>query len=269
MKVRGAALAICLALVGVARADERATAREHYFKGTKAFDLGLYEEAITEYQAAYKAKDDPALLYNIAQAHRLAGHAPEALRFYKVYLSKLPHAANRPEVEVKIAELEKLVEQQKKTTRELPPDQVKPIELTPRSEAPPPTEPVPTPETRSPPPPAEAPPPAIDRSAGRTKKIAGFAVAGVGVALLAAGAGLTAVAKQDESDLAVQYDPGKESAGKTFATVGPVLLGVGAAAAVAGVVVAALGFRDAKAARVALRPVLGPRIAGASLGLSF
>src|SRR2546423_2920568 len=96
-------------------ADERALARDHYVKGTKAFDLGLYEDAIREYMLAYQAKDDPALLYNIGQAHRLAGHAPDALRFYRIYLTKLPNTPNRTDVENKIGEPQKTVDQQQKS----------------------------------------------------------------------------------------------------------------------------------------------------------
>jgi tetratricopeptide (TPR) repeat protein len=114
-------LLLVLASSAPAFADnDRALAREHYFKGTRAFDLGAYDEAIAEYGAAYRIKDDPALLYNLGQAHRLAGHAAEALRIYKVYLSKRPEAANRPEVEAKIAELQKLIEQQNRT-KSMPP----------------------------------------------------------------------------------------------------------------------------------------------------
>ena len=111
---------------GMAYASELDSAREHFAKGTRAYDLGLYDEAIAEYMAAYKIKDDPALLFNIGQAHRLAGHAAEALRFYKTYLSKVPAAQNRSEVEAKMAELNKQLEQQKQ----------KPVEAAPNPPAP-------------------------------------------------------------------------------------------------------------------------------------
>ena len=48
--------------VGVAQGADRDSARDHYVKGTRAYELGLYDEAIAEYMAAYKLKDDPALL---------------------------------------------------------------------------------------------------------------------------------------------------------------------------------------------------------------
>jgi len=276
--------------LALAAPDERALAREHYLKGTKAFDLGLYEEAIAEYMAAYKAKDDPALLYNIAQSHRLAGHAADAQRFYRMYLRKIPDAPNRDEVEAKLAELQKLIDQQKKT-QTMPPDQVKPLGSTPAGEprpGPASTEPGPRPsaaepkpgavpaaEAPSPPPaepPAEAGPPG---HAGRTKKIAGLAVAGAGLAVAITGIALAATAGSLSNELGAAdrdhgvYDPGKQSLGETLNVVGPVLAGVGGAAVVTGVVIAALGFREARAARMAVAPSLGPTHAGAVVMWSF
>jgi tetratricopeptide (TPR) repeat protein len=103
--------------------DDVAAAREHYQKGTRAFELGAYDEAIAEYSAAYRLKDAPEILYNMAQAHRLAGHPGDALRLYRQYLVKVPNASNREQVQVKIDELQKLIDQQNKTKTGLPPDQ--------------------------------------------------------------------------------------------------------------------------------------------------
>jgi len=258
----------------VARADDREVAREHFIKGSKDFDLGLYDDAIKEYMAAYEAKADPALLYNIAQAHRLAGHSPEALRFYKMFLTKVPAAQNSDEVRAKIAELEKLIAQQKKA-QTMPPDQVKPLGSTPEPTAAPPS---PTPTPPLVPPGPSIPPGPVDLHAGRTKKIAGLAVAGIGVAALVTGIALSAVAKSDSDALTKLdqsggvWDPSKDSAGRTFGLVGPVLIGVGAAAVAAGGVVAILGSHDAKRARERLFsfvPSLSPRSAGATVRLRF
>ena len=60
-------------------ADETSAAREHAQKGKAFMDLGKYSEAAAEYEAAYAAKPDPALLLNLAQAYRLAGNADKAL----------------------------------------------------------------------------------------------------------------------------------------------------------------------------------------------
>jgi tetratricopeptide (TPR) repeat protein len=285
-----AILCVVLVVAGVgavrpASADDRAAAREHFLKGSKAFDLGLYDEAISEYMAAYKAKDDPALLYNIAQSHRLAGRPQEAIRFYKMFMAKLPRAQNRDEVEAKVAELQKLIEQQKRT-QTMPPDQVKPLGSEPAHAETPtattaPSQPTPTPPAAepspeaAPPPEAQPAPAAVDLSAGRTKKIAGLALAGAGIVLAAAGAALEGIAKSDSDALSAAdrsggvYDPSKQHEGETFNTVGAVLIGVGAAAAITGGVLAILGFREAKAARAQVVPTVSPKVAGVSLRLAF
>lgn len=74
MRILGLATALLLVVAPLRLcADETVTAREHYRRGTNAFNLGHYLEAVKEYEAAYQLKEDPALLFNIAQAYRLAG----------------------------------------------------------------------------------------------------------------------------------------------------------------------------------------------------
>ena len=246
----------------VARADDIEAARQHYSQGSKHFDLGRYDEAIKEYMAAYDAKPDPALLYNIAQAHKLAGHAAEAIRFYRIYLIRVPNASNADEVRAKIVEQQKAIEQQQKA-QAMPPDQTKPLGSVtpPPATAPTTTTTTPTPTTPTTTPPA-SPPTSSSSSTdaaqltsseaprpGRSLRIAGVAAAGVGIAALAAGIGMSVVAKQDSDQVTMLtrnqgvFDPAKDSTGRTLGTAGPALIGVGAALTVAGGVVAILGWR--------------------------
>jgi tetratricopeptide (TPR) repeat protein len=316
MRYLRSALGLCLlfALGGNAGAeDQRSAAREHFMKGTKYFDLGRFDEAIKEYEAAYELKDEPVLLYNIAQAHRLANHTKEAVHFYKAYLRRVPKAPNREEVETKVAELEKLIDQQART-QTLPPDNpMMPGERQPPGKGPttttsprttvatttpPPSSSstTPPPETSTTPPPGETntspseqqkpitdiptPKPMeekpADNNAGKTKKIAGLALVGVGAAALIGGIVCSALAAKAGDDVSAdaaagrQFDPSKESAGKTDELVAGVMYGVGGAAVVAGAVVTYLGFREAKqASRAMVTPVMGPSYAGATLRLSF
>lgn len=90
-----------------AHAEDKAAAKDHWERGTKFYDLGKYDDAIREFEAAYEAKSDPAFLYNLAQSHRLAGHNTEALRLYRNYLRYAPKAPNRADIEERIKELEK------------------------------------------------------------------------------------------------------------------------------------------------------------------
>jgi iron complex outermembrane receptor protein len=87
-----------------------AAARQHYANGKRAYDLGHFDEAAREYELAYRAKDDPALLYNLGQAHRLAGNLQQAVLSYKAYLRNVPDAPNRAEVEARIRELQTAID---------------------------------------------------------------------------------------------------------------------------------------------------------------
>jgi hypothetical protein len=84
----------------------RATSREHFNQGTRHYDLGHYQEALGEFEAAYMGVPDPAFLFNIAQCHRKMGHDKEAVGFYKSYLHNAPNAPNRADVQKRIQELE-------------------------------------------------------------------------------------------------------------------------------------------------------------------
>jgi tetratricopeptide (TPR) repeat protein len=111
-------VAVVLAVVSAAfpevawaedRSDVRADARTHYDKGAAAYALGRYADAAVEFEQAFTLKPDPAILYNAAQAYRLAGKRERALDLYRNYLRvygrKAEHAAD---VEWHISELEKL-----------------------------------------------------------------------------------------------------------------------------------------------------------------
>ncbi|HEX4456862.1 MAG TPA: hypothetical protein VIA18_02780 [Polyangia bacterium] len=236
-------ITICLAVsltTTVARGDDPAAARLHYKEGTNAFDLGLYDKSIAEYMKAYQAVNDPALLYNLAQAHRLAGHVRDALRFYRVYLQRLPNAENRPEVEEKIGELKLAVDRLDHAQNGLQPDH------TLDGATPPATASASPPANAVVPPPPPAPPPP-----GRNLRIAGIATGAAGVGSLVVGIAFGALAESASSSLTSTshaggfYDPGKYSSGHTDQIVEGVTLGIGAAAVATGVVLYVLGRRAA------------------------
>jgi tetratricopeptide (TPR) repeat protein len=88
------------------KAEAAAKAKEHFSQGTRRYELGHHQEALTEYEAAYMEVPDPAFLFNIAQCHRKMGHDKEAVSFYKSYLRNAPNAPNRADVQKRIQELE-------------------------------------------------------------------------------------------------------------------------------------------------------------------
>lgn len=94
----------------VALGDANAEARAHYERGTSYYALAKYAEAADEYEKAFEFKSDPALLYNAAQAHRMAGHTQRALTLYQSYLLIFGDVKNRDEVERQIAKLKQAIE---------------------------------------------------------------------------------------------------------------------------------------------------------------
>lgn len=87
-----AAVAV-VAAVGPARADEpgdAAAAKAHYDKAQALYGQGAYDEAIVEYQEAYRLKPHPNVLYNIAQAYeRLLDYA-QSVSWFERYLAEAP-----------------------------------------------------------------------------------------------------------------------------------------------------------------------------------
>ena len=84
--------------------------RDRYERATRFYYLRKYPEAVGEYEAIYLLSADPVMLYNIAQCHRQANEPEKAAQFYRNYLRNDPAAANRADVEKKVAEMDKLVE---------------------------------------------------------------------------------------------------------------------------------------------------------------
>jgi tetratricopeptide (TPR) repeat protein len=119
--------AMFLLIAGLARAADTDDARAHYEKGLAAFALEHFSEAAEEYEKAFQLKPDPALLYNAAQAHRLAGNNDRAVRLYRNYLRIFgKKAANRDEVTRHIHELEAALESQHRAQSSPPTDVAEP-----------------------------------------------------------------------------------------------------------------------------------------------
>jgi tetratricopeptide (TPR) repeat protein len=70
-------------LLGVASAADADDAKALYQKATGEFGVGNYEQAAAHFEAAFQLRPEPALLYNAAQAYRLAGKKQRALELYK------------------------------------------------------------------------------------------------------------------------------------------------------------------------------------------
>jgi tetratricopeptide (TPR) repeat protein len=137
---------------GSAVADVASDAREHFQKGRTLYDVGRFDDAAREFEAAYQAKPDPALLFNLAQAYRFAGKNGPALIAYRSYLRNLPEARNRAQVETSIAELQRIVDEQQHAQKSPPVETLTPGQQQPA------TSPALTVTREAPPPPPEKKP---------------------------------------------------------------------------------------------------------------
>src|SRR5579863_8554536 len=107
---------------GRAVADDASEAKTHYQKAMAHYALGEFKEAAQEYEAAYKAKQDPALLYNAAQSHRLAGENQKALLLYRNIVKLYPTSKYAAESRDRIDKLEQAI-----ATTNSPPNEPAPV----------------------------------------------------------------------------------------------------------------------------------------------
>ena len=84
-------------------------AKTIYERALSLYALGRYAEAAPLFERAFELKPIPALLYNAAQAHRLAGHAERAVTLYESYLHLYGDPSRKAEIEAHIAELKSAI----------------------------------------------------------------------------------------------------------------------------------------------------------------
>jgi tetratricopeptide (TPR) repeat protein len=114
-------LAIVLMVVTtVAHAEDRERACAQFRAGAQHYKLGEYPEALAAFKEAYRNFEDPTILFNVAQCHRLMNAKADALRAYRTYLSEVPQASNRDEVKRLIASLEEALQKEKETESKPP-----------------------------------------------------------------------------------------------------------------------------------------------------
>lgn len=231
--MRIAAGLVVLSLTRVAYAD--GDAEKLYQEGQTAFDAKQYDQAIAAWDKSYALSKLPALVFNLAQAHRLGGHCTKAVDAYKRFLTLDPTSSERPDAEQFLKELEPC------------PDAPKPVVVT---------------------------PPIVERryeDQGKSKRRMGLIVGGSGVAVFAAGLyfGSRAKSLSNEVDEACaagcEWTPelaDKESSGKSATTIQYVLYAVGAAGIATGAV---LWFRGNGARRVVVEK---PQGGGGIVGLA-
>lgn len=105
-------------LSGAARGDtpsaltaaQRQAAQNAYAAGLKEYAAGRFADAAVAFQEVFEISAQPAVLYNLAQAYRLANYPEAAVSNYKAFLMAVPESPLRPEIEQQIVELRKLID---------------------------------------------------------------------------------------------------------------------------------------------------------------
>ena len=259
-----------------ARIDKKQVAKQYVEAGLAAQSAGDYDAAVTFYSKAYELVPHPTLIFNLAQAHRLAGRIELALSLYRRYLAEEPNGPQAKTARELVGEIEahKADEARLAETARKADDARKADEARRAAEAPD--------DARGRPPSLVQPDrsntvaapagvstrdvAAADASPGRSQQIAGLAVGAGGVAALAIGIGFglhaRSLADQLSRDGAV-YDPAKVHAGERANTIAIAGIAGGSALIAAGAVLYWRGAAQSRAAeRVSLAPMLSPRTAG-------
>jgi hypothetical protein len=261
--------------------QQKQDVRVHYERATRAYDLNKYQEAIDEYQKVYEIDGDPVMLYNIGQAYRLNDQPQESIHFYRRYLQRSPEARNREDVNRKIVNLEKLIEERRKAAAAVTP--------------PPPATPAPETKVETPAPvltPAPVAPPVVvvvpPTPPSKARRGVGWTMVGLGIAadVVAVIEGIRAKNFGDKLTQASNpanppvFDPSIQSSGKTANLIAIVCGIAGTAVAVTGAIVlitngsSGSGGAQSEAAPVetvslSVTPWLGPGLVGGGMGLRF
>jgi hypothetical protein len=261
-------LLVLFVLAGTAAAqpkpDDVKRAAELYDRGKRHFDIAEYGAAIAAWKEAYLLSSEPLLLFNIAQAHRLAGDCAQANRFYMNYKRVQPKPPNQAELD---SAMQKCAGVPPATGDTTPVPPVTPIEP-----VPPPAEP-PPPVVQQPPP---QPTTRVDtyEDRGRTYRITGIALAGAGVASGLIAAVFAVRANSKSSDIegqrpGTQWNPSldqTERDGKSAQTNARVFTAIGIGALVGGT---ALYFYGRSQSSVRVDVQLAPQQSQVSLSCVF
>jgi tetratricopeptide (TPR) repeat protein len=278
--------------------EKAKVAKQYVAAGLAAQDSGDYDTAITFYSKAYQLVQHPVLIFNIAQAHRLAGRNEQALRLYDRYLAADPNGAQAQTVRDIIAEIEarkaeeaRKVEQARKVEKAGKADQAHKLEDARKAEATRKAEDArkaeearrayaleaaradaqkravdAAPSSQEP-----AQPGPSDRAPGRTLQLSGIAAGAVGVASLALGVGFGVRARSLSNELSQPgADYGKHIAGERANVVQIVGLVGGTVLVAAGATLYWLGHSQGKHQEgVTIAPMVSDHLAGLVLSGSM
>lgn len=103
-----------------------AVARGLFQAGKAAYEAGKYEDALGFFEQAHARSGRPQLLFNIGQAADRLRRDEKTLEVFRAYLTQVPDAPNRIEVEARIRQLELWVVERNKDVAPVAPIAVAP-----------------------------------------------------------------------------------------------------------------------------------------------
>jgi hypothetical protein len=198
------AILICVATLALAASPARAPSADEqrlYDEGLKAFQAGDARAAEKAWKAGYAIARDPAFLVHIGEAQEKAGATAEAADSYRHYLREAPDAADRADIEHRLARLAPAAPPPTATPAPTPPEAPGEFGATPPA---PSLVPPSRPATRPAAPMADneqAARPAQEDTGWNRYNITAVASSGVAVILLGAAALFAAQASSDRDDV--------------------------------------------------------------------
>lgn len=105
-------MSVLIALVLLASPDPTSQARERFKSAQLHYSLGEFEDAVKDFREAYRLRQEPAILFNIAQCYRQLRMWREAYFNYRQYLNLKKDVQNRDEVESLLGEMRKRMDEE-------------------------------------------------------------------------------------------------------------------------------------------------------------
>jgi len=244
----------------------------HFQSGRSYFDQGRYEDAVREWQQAYRLSNRTVLLVNIATAQERIFQFSDAIRSLERYLSVGGAEAdqNRTTIETRITNLRALRDRMAAGQGDQPPQQPPPQQPPPQQ---PPQQPPDQPPPDQPPPPQTPPDQPDDGSRRRVWSWVMLGTTGL-FTILPIITGAMAMGRmgdlEDQCPDMVCADAGLQDtadSGTTLAVVTDVFIGLAAASALATILLFIFEGRNSGEAQSTARvtPLFGPGQAGLEL----
>lgn len=240
--------------------EDLESARVDLEAGDAYFAAGHYQEAIEAYERGYAKSRKAGFLYNIAQAHRLAGECAAAVERYQAYLAADPDTVRRAQIEQHMSSLASCAEEERAAADPQEPTAAEPA-ATPQPAAPETSTIVPAPR----------PDAHQDEAQGASGRWIGAGMATAGVALLGTSGYFAYRGQSAESDLRDRlapctpedpcspevYDDALASRGERANTIAWITGISGGLVLAGGITLYLLGDDDDRAASLALSPTAG------------